>query len=342
MARRCRRVAWPRPPLPATSPTSRSTSSRSRAAARRIIKGGVLDRDQPRPPATRRRRTPAGCCASTSARDPFDGSHPGPFPPQLDQIDAHLNANGTGFKTLDALILGAGGNDAASPPSWRARGRDHACRPPRRLHVGRRPEGLPRCAPRAPARSLRPTRRGAARLTPLDADDAALSASHVPEAVLLTAIPAVARKTSTSFCSSEPSGDQTAGVTSSEASMLENTVRIPLDDNMQDAAQAQAGRSSTATSTTSSATRSARPTAGSTRTTRPCAGRATSRHRSVLLLDACPSRRQRGLGPSQRARLPADRRGAVPRARPAARAPRRAAPDAVHSVANTSAGWRCS
>ena len=73
---------------------------------------------------------------------------------------------------------------------------------------------------------------------PLDAGDAALSASHVPEAVLLTAIPAVARKTSTSFCSSEPSGDQTGGVTSSEASMLENTVRIPLDDNMQDAAQA--------------------------------------------------------------------------------------------------------
>ena len=239
-----------------------------------IIKGGVLDRDHP---TTGNKAPPnsGGLLRQYIGADPFDGSHPGPFPPQLDQIDAHLNANGTGFKTLDALILGAGGNDAGFASFVAACGNvitlssphddctsDDALKDFRDARLALLPGHYDRLD-------------AALHGHPLDAADAALSASHVPEAVLLTAIPAVARKTSTSFCSSEPSGDQTAGVTSSEASMLENTVRIPLDDTCRTRRRRTAGRSSTATSTTSSATRSARPTAGSTRTTRPCAGRAT-------------------------------------------------------------------
>jgi hypothetical protein len=202
-----------------------------------IIKGGVLNRDNP---ATGNKAPPnsGGLLRQYIGADPFDGSHPGPFPPQLDQIDAHLNANGTGFKTLDALILGAGGNDAGFASFVAACGdvitlssphddctSDNALKDFRDARLALLPGHYDRLD-------------AALHGQPLDASDAALSASHVPEAVLLTAIPAVARKTSTSFCSSEPSGDQTGGVTSSEASMLENTVRIPLDDNMQDAAQA--------------------------------------------------------------------------------------------------------
>jgi hypothetical protein len=202
-----------------------------------IIKGGVLNRDN-LPTGNKAPPNSGGLLRPYIGADPFDGSHPGPFPPQLDQIDSHLNFNGTGFKTLDALILGAGGNDAGFATFVAACGNvitlssphddctsDNALKDFRDFRLSLLPGHYDRLAAALLGNAS-------------DPGDAQLSASHVPEAVLLTAIPAVARKTSTAFCNSEPDGDQTSGVASAEASMLENTVRIPLDDNMRDAAQA--------------------------------------------------------------------------------------------------------
>jgi hypothetical protein len=200
-----------------------------------IIRGGVIDRNNP---STGNKAPPnsGGLLRPYIGADPFDGSHPGPFTPQLDQIDAHLDANGSGFKSLDALILGAGGNDAGFATYVAA------C-----ANVITLSSPNDNCASDDELKDFRDARLDllpgrfdhlAAALAgdALDGDDPQLAASHVPQAVLLVGIPAVARKTSTTFCNSEPQGDQTSGVTSGEASFLENTVRVPLDGAMHDAA----------------------------------------------------------------------------------------------------------
>lgn len=200
-----------------------------------IIRGGVIDRDNPST-ANKAPANSGGLLRPYIGADPFDGSHPGPFAPQLDQIDAHLDANGSGFKSLDALIVGAGGNDAGFATYVAA------C-----ANVITLSSPNDNCATDDDLKDFRDARldllpgrfdhlAAALEGNALDSDDPELAATHVPQAVLLVGIPAVARKTSTTFCSSEPQGDQTSGVTSGEASFLENTVRMPLDGAMHAAA----------------------------------------------------------------------------------------------------------
>lgn len=154
------------------------------------------------------------------------------FPPQLDQIDSILDARGASSprNRLDALIVNVGGNDAGFASFV--------------VECGVVP--FKNCANDSDLRTFRDamlsrvdTRYGrmAVALNSNRANtlDAELSPNHVPKAVLVTAIPNVARKTATSgsplsdYCDSEPSHDQSKFVEAAEASFIENTMRAEVN-----------------------------------------------------------------------------------------------------------------
>jgi hypothetical protein len=259
-----------------------------------------------------------GVLAPYAGADPVKDLHLATpvFEPQLDQIDDHLNHNGTGFKSLDALIVNVGGNDAGFA-SYVA-----AC-----ANVLTKSSPDDNCttdtdlAPFRDARlALLPGRfdrlAGALEGARLNSADAELSPGHTPEAVVMTAVPAIARKTSTTFCNSEPSGDQTSGVTSKEAQFLESTVRAPLDAAMHDAADEHgwAFVGSHVDDFHRARDLPNRPL-GQPEQRRPAQAGRPRRHRLRLGARHRPAGLQRRLGAPERPRLLTDRRRALPPAR---------------------------
>ena len=215
-----------------------------------LVAGGRLDRNNPSTGNSNPKPHPGGVLRPYSGEDVLQDFNPRPdtsvpFPAQLNQIDAHLNDRSfIGFERLDALIVGAGGNDAgfgsvveacadvplsASPGQCNEDDALIAFREARLALLDEtRPGGSSVDRYDRLAGSLESNKR--------NADDAELDSDHVPHAVLLTAIPRITRKSSTTFCSGEPAGDETNKVTGGEAAFVENTFRVPLNEAMEHAA----------------------------------------------------------------------------------------------------------
>jgi hypothetical protein len=205
-----------------------------------IVRGGVLDRNNPADGNLAAPNT-GGVLRGYAGADGLSDFDPRPqrpvFPAQLNQIDDRLNAGSPDLERLDALIMGIGGNDAGfatyvaacadvltkESPGGNCT-TDTALITFRNKRLGFLPGRYDRLAG-----SLESNKR--------DSDDAELDSNHQPQAVLLTGIPEIARKSGTRFCDREPTGDQTAKVTSAEARFVEDTVRVPLNTAMKEAAQ---------------------------------------------------------------------------------------------------------
>ena len=215
-----------------------------------VVTGGRLDRDNPSTGNSNPKPEPGGVLRPYSGEDGLENHDPRPdttvpFPAQLNQIDDHLNdPSFNDFERLDALIVGAGGNDAgfgsvveacADVPLSASPGQ---CNVDEALIAFRdaRLDLLNDDRAGAPSPDRYDRLAGSLESNKLNSADAELDSNHGPHAVLLTGIPRITRKSSTAFCNGEPAGDQTNKLTGGEGAFVENTFRVPLNEAMEAAA----------------------------------------------------------------------------------------------------------